>query len=156
MNAPRHAAALGWLLVVAQFALLLAVLLLPPWPWRAADALAAAAGIVLLLLAALLGLWTLRHNRPGNFNVQPTPRARARLITGGPYRYIRHPMYLTVLLAALGLALHAGGMPRLLAALALWPVLAAKAMLEERLLLARWPEYAAYRARTRRLLPGLW
>lgn len=155
MNAPRHAVALGWALVTAQFGLLLALLLLPPWPWRAAVA-ATAAGLLLLLAAALLGIWTLRHNRPGNFNVQPTPRARAQLITGGPYGYIRHPMYLTVLLGALGLALAAGGTPRLLAALALWPVLAAKAMLEERLLLARWPEYAAYRARTRHLLPGIW
>ena len=88
--------------------------------------------------------------------MRPQPRADAHLITDGPYRYVRHPMYVTVLLGAAGWALCAGGLVRALIVLALLLVLNGKAALEERLLLARWPGYAAYRERTRRFLPGVW
>ena len=141
----------AWLYVLAQFGLLAALLLAPPWRWAWQPA-----GVVLLLLAAALAAWTLLHNRPGNFNVRPQPRARGRLVTGGPYRWVRHPMYLAVLLGAAGWAACAGGWLRVAVVLLLVPVLNGKAVLEERLLDARWPEYADYRARTRRFLPGLW
>ena len=144
-------ATLAWLYVLAQFGLLAALLLAPPWRWAWQPA-----GVVLLLLAVALGVWTLLHNRPGNFNVQPQPRARARLITAGPYHYVRHPMYLAVLLGAAGWALCAGGVWRALIVLLLAVVLNGKAVLEERQLRARWPDYADYEARTRRFLPGLW
>jgi len=141
----------AWLYVLAQFGLLAALLVVPPWQWEWR-----LAGSVLLVLAVLLGTWTLLHNRPGNFNVQPQPRARGHLVTDGPYRRVRHPMYITVLLGAAGWADCAGGWWRVLIVLALLLVLNAKAALEERLLQARWPEYAAYRARTWRFVPGLW
>ncbi|MHB8570824.1 MAG: methyltransferase family protein, partial [Metallibacterium sp.] len=150
-KATLRTATLAWLFVLAQFGLLAALLLVPPWRWAWQPA-----GVVLLLLAVLLGAWTLLHNRPGNFNVRPQPRAQGHLVTDGPYRWMRHPMYVTVLLGAAGWALCAGGSGRALIVLALLLVLNAKAALEERLLLARWPEYAAYRARTRRFVPGLW
>jgi protein-S-isoprenylcysteine O-methyltransferase Ste14 len=146
-----HTATLAWLYVLAQFGLLAALLVVPPWQWTWR-----LAGSVLLLLALLLGAWTLLYNRPGNFNVQPQPRARGHLVTDGPYRRVRHPMYVTVLLGAAGWADCAGGVWRVLIVLLLLLVLNAKAALEERLLLARWPEYAAYRARTWRFVPGLW
>ena len=141
----------AWLYVLAQFGLLAALLLAPPWRWAWQPA-----GVVLLLLAVALVVWTLLHNRPGNFNVQPQPRARGQLVTGGPYRWVRHPMYLAVLLGAAGWALCTGGVWRALIVVLLVPVLNGKAVLEERLLAARWPEYADYSARTRRFLPGLW
>ena len=146
-----RSASLSWFYVLAQFGLLAALLVVPPWRWAWQPI-----GIILLVLAALLGAWTLRHNRPGNFNVRPQPRANAHLITDGPYRYVRHPMYVAVLLGAAGWALCAGGLARTLIVLALLLVLNGKAALEERLLLACWPEYATYRARTRRFLPGVW
>ncbi len=143
----RDARMLATALVVLQLALLAALLL----PWSA-DSFGLS-GFVPLALAAALGAWALTANRPGNFSVLPAPRTGARLVTGGPYRYVRHPMYLAVLLAALGLALgwrtpvHAMAFP----ALAL--VLHVKAGLEERLLLARFPAYRDYRERTPRILP---
>jgi protein-S-isoprenylcysteine O-methyltransferase Ste14 len=134
-------------LVVLQLGLFAALLL--PWSSERFEMSA----IVPLVLAASLGVWALTANRPGNFSVFPTPRKGARLVTGGPYRHVRHPMYLAVLLAALGLALgwHTTVHAMSFAALAL--VLHVKAGLEERLLLARFPEYRDYRQRTPRILP---
>ena len=97
----------GGLLVAAQLSLLvvLATQALLSWrlqPWTPQAWLVIAAGTA-------LGAWALSANRPGNFNVHPAPRAGGRLVSDGPYRWIRHPMYSALLLAGLGVVLGAGG-----------------------------------------------
>ena len=92
----------GTLLVVLQFGLLtgLAVLAsptvlqgaIPPGAW------------VMTGAALALAAWALIHNRPGNFNIRPAPKTCGTLVTTGPYRLIRHPMYTSVLLGAAALA----------------------------------------------------
>jgi protein-S-isoprenylcysteine O-methyltransferase Ste14 len=54
----------------------------------------------------LIGLYTLAHNRLGNFDIYPEPLPDACLVTSGPYRWIRHPMYMSLLLTMLGIALY--------------------------------------------------
>ena len=77
-----------------------------------------------------------------------------RLVTHGPYRIIRHPSYLGLIVTLLGWSLaFRSGVGLLLVALTLLP-LQARIVAEERLLAATFgAEYAAYRARTWRLLP---
>ena len=79
------------------------------------------------------------------------------LVTGGIYGVIRHPSYLGLLVNAVGWALaFRSGVGLLLAALILPPLLA-RINAEERLLRAHFGgEYAAYRARTWRLIPGVY
>ncbi|NML16626.1 methyltransferase family protein [Azohydromonas caseinilytica] len=105
--------------------------------------------------AVLLGLWALSANRPGNFNIRPTPRPGGRLVQHGPYRWIRHPMYSAVLLAGLATARMAQGPAAWVVLAALAAVLLVKAGLEERALGALHPGYADYVRRTRRFIPGL-
>lgn len=144
----------GSLLVTLQFALL-GVL-----AWQALPALGRdgwPADAILLAAAALgLGLWALSANRPGNFNIHPTPREDGTLVQHGPYRWIRHPMYSTLLLAGLAAARLAGGIAPWLTLTALAVVLAAKAAVEERALLLHHAGYAAYRRRSWRFVPGLY
>lgn len=106
-----------------------------------------------LAAAAALGVWTLAHNSPGNFSVFPEPLANARLVTTGPYAFVRHPMYLAVLLLAVGFAIGWRGIVHAAACVVLIFVLYAKAVREERLLRERFAEYAAYQARTARIVP---
>jgi len=73
----------------------------------------------------------------------------------GPYRWIRHPMYTAVIACSLAAAWGGASPWDWLAATALIAVLAIKALLEERWILAVHPDYSAYRARTRRFIPGL-
>jgi protein-S-isoprenylcysteine O-methyltransferase Ste14 len=72
---------------------------------------------------------------------------RRALVDRGPYRFLRHPIYVGGFLFFAGLSLVFS-----VYALALTALLAsfwvAKARLEERHLLARFPDYAAYRRRT--------
>ncbi len=139
----------GRLLVAAQFALLAWLI----WPLTAqAWSLPA---LALLACALALGLWTLAHNRPGNFNIRPEPKPSGRLVTGGPYRYVRNPMYSAVLLFAAAEVVAYDDPWKILCWLALALVLLTKALLEERGLRALFPGYAAYARRVRRFIPGV-
>ena len=104
---------------------------------------------------AALGAWALTANRPGNFNVRPIPREGGRLVQEGPYRWIRHPMYTALIMCGVAAASARGSAWDWIAALALAAVLFVKAGVEERWMLLAHPGYAAYRARTRRFLPGI-
>jgi len=80
-----------------------------------------------------------------------------RIVRTGPYAIVRHPMYagMVPVMAGMGLFLHSTAAT--VAALVPTAILAARIVLEERLLRARFPEYAEYAAAVRwRLLPGVW
>jgi protein-S-isoprenylcysteine O-methyltransferase Ste14 len=87
------------------------------------------------------------------FGVLPDVRG---LVTRGPYRIVRHPLYLGELTAALGIVI---GAQRWAPALAAWLVCVGLQLVrtryEERSLRAEFPEYAPYADRTKRLIPGL-
>lgn len=80
----------GSVLVLLQFGLL-AVLALLAWPAVEHGAIPLAG-------------WAFTANRPGNFNIHPSPRVGGTLVTSGPDAWIRHPMYTSLLLGALALA----------------------------------------------------
>ncbi len=83
------------------------------------------------------------------------PRARG-LVTGGPYRYIRHPMYLGEFVAFGGTLLTVLSPLTITVYGAFVALQLYRVSWEERTLAAAFPEHAAYRAATSRLLPGLY
>jgi protein-S-isoprenylcysteine O-methyltransferase Ste14 len=89
-------------------------------------------------------------------HVLPEPRADAQLVARGPYRFIRHPMYASLLIFTLALVLAAPAWWRWLIWLALLVNLVLKLSYEERMLVARFPAYAAYQERTWRLVPWVY
>jgi protein-S-isoprenylcysteine O-methyltransferase Ste14 len=98
-------------------------------------------------------LWTLAHNRPGNFNIRPEPKASGHLVTAGPYRYLRHPMYSALLLFCAAEVVAYADAVKVLALLLMLAVLWMKSVLEERGLRERYPEYADYARRVKRFVP---
>ena len=113
-------------------------------------------GVVLFATGGALRLWpvfVLGNRFSGLVAIQPGHT----LATTGIYAVIRHPSYLGLLVNSLGWALaFRSGVGVLLSALLIPPLLA-RIHAEERLLRAQFGEaYDAYRARTSRLIPGLY
>jgi protein-S-isoprenylcysteine O-methyltransferase Ste14 len=134
-------------LVAAQLAAIAHLLLTGPW-------VAKHPVWVWVELAGLaLALWAVWAMSPRHLRIGPEVAADARLVTRGPYRFVRHPMYLSVLLATLALVLHHFSVARLIVWLALAVVFVWKLRVEERLLADRFPEYPEYQRRTKRLIP---
>ncbi len=111
-----------------------------------------AAGLVLVALAAGLSLVSLL-TMGKLFGVRPALRG---LVTSGPYRLIRHPMYLSYVLADIGYNLQEWNFVTLLLVLVGWASLVYRIHAEERLLSqhAEWPAYVVLVRY--RLFPGLW
>jgi protein-S-isoprenylcysteine O-methyltransferase Ste14 len=87
------------------------------------------------------------------FGILPDVRG---LVTRGPYRLVRHPLYLGELTAVFGIVL--GSHDPLWAGVAWLACLGlqlARTGYEERNIAAEFPEYAEYAARTKRLVPGV-
>ncbi len=97
--------------------------------------------------------FTLLHNRPGNFSILPSPTAKASFISSGPYRFIRHPMYTSLLLIVLGPVLFYGHILNLVFYGVLLVVMMAKTRIEEDHLRTRFANYDEYSRATRRFLP---
>lgn len=110
-------------------------------------------GACLIAAALALALWAARTLRAAKTTVS-VRRAAARLVTGGPFRFSRNPIYLafTLLTAGVGLAAGKGGV--LLALLGVLPLVQRGAIvLEERHLEERFGErYLRYRRSVRRWL----
>lgn len=88
-----------------------------------------------------------------SFSIMPEAR---RLVTGGPYRLVRHPLYIAEFIASVGAVLPVAS----IWTLPIWVLQIAyqirRMRYEEEVLTATFPEYRAYAARTARLLPGIW
>ncbi len=113
-------------------------------------------GILLLeVFSIILGLWAIFSMRSGKLNVFPEVRTGAILITKGPYRWIRHPMYLAVILLGLSLLLNDFSWWRA----GVWGILCMNLLLkirhEEKILIVKIPEYSHYIQSTKRLIPFL-
>jgi protein-S-isoprenylcysteine O-methyltransferase Ste14 len=120
--------------------------------WVPGDSAWAEGGLVLVTLAACLSAASLITMRRW-FGVRPALRG---LATTGPYRLVRHPMYLAYLLADIGYNLQEWNSGTALMVAAGWLSLLYRIRAEERILArhADWPNYVA-RVR-HRLVPGLW
>lgn len=108
---------------------------------------------IAVVASIALGIYTLLYNRLGNFNIRPEPKASGRLITSGPYRLIRHPMYGALMLAMAAFVAAEQSALKLGLWIALGLILLAKAGFEEQLMSEKFPNYQDYRERSKRFIP---
>ena len=107
----------------------------------------------LLSMAVIIGSIAVINMKFNNLNIIPTLKDNHQLRTHGIYKYIRHPMYTSVLLSCLALVL---SNPHWIAQLVMTVLLInliLKSNFEEKLLLKRFKGYSKYRQKTGRFLP---
>jgi protein-S-isoprenylcysteine O-methyltransferase Ste14 len=113
------------------------------WPTAGLALVSIAAGVSLASLVTIGKL----------FGIRPALRG---LVTSGPYKFIRHPIYLSYVLADIGYNLQEWNSVTLLLVLAGWASLVYRIQAEERVISGH-PEWPAYATSVRyRILPGLW
>ena len=114
-----------------------------------AGALVASVCLVVALGTAVVTLNTLGRS----FSI--TPQAR-RLVTQGPYRIVRHPLYLAEAMAIAAVTVASGTTTMMVAAAVVLASQVRRAQLEERLLSDTFPEYSEVFRNVARFLPGIY
>jgi protein-S-isoprenylcysteine O-methyltransferase Ste14 len=111
-------------------------------------------GLVVWAAGLALAVWA-RLYIGRNWGMPMTKRNDPDLVTTGPYRLIRHPIYTGVILGVIGTAL-ATSLYGLIAAAVMLAYFGYSAHSEERFLAERFPDtFPPYKARTKMLIPFL-
>jgi len=125
--------------------------------WSPVPAWIQGAGAVLLLCSFTLFFLTFQANSYLSTVVRIQEERGHTVVSTGPYRHVRHPMYAAFLLYMLGTPLLLGSWYGVLLGLVFMLVLARRAVLEEGTLRQELQGYADYMARVRyRILPYVW
>lgn len=113
-----------------------------------------AIGLAVLVAGLGLAVWA-RIYLGRNWGMPMTEKDEPELVTSGPYRFIRHPIYSGLLLGMVGTALATN--PYWFIALGIMGVyFTYSALVEEGLMTASFPAvYPDYKARTKMLIPFL-
>ncbi|MCL4530469.1 MAG: isoprenylcysteine carboxylmethyltransferase family protein [Chloroflexi bacterium] len=115
------------------------------------------AGLIIILAGLIVRVWSraaLKNQYSGYLRI----KTGHKLVTEGPYRFVRHPGYSGLLLIALGISIGYSSIIGLLVIpLMLFPALAYRINIEEKLLTDEFGDrYRAYARSTKRLIPILW
>ncbi len=108
---------------------------------------------LLLSMAVIIGSIAVINMKFNNLNIIPELKDNHQLRTHGIYKFIRHPMYTSVLLSCLALVL---SNPHWIAQFVMTVLLInliLKSNFEEKLLLKRFKDYSKYRQKTGRFFP---
>lgn len=109
--------------------------------------------LMISAVGGFVGFSALFHNRIGNFRVYPEIKPGFKLITDGPYRHIRHPMYTSVMLAVLGTSIYLNHPLNYLGLCMTVIAVTLKALKEEHLISVENPVYQEYMSRTTMFIP---
>jgi len=114
-------------------------------------------GGILFLLGYAIVIWAMYTNPFFSSIVRIQKERDHAAVSGGPYRFVRHPGYVGMLTSALGGAALLGSTWALIPFALYLALVVLRAALEDQTLQAELPGYAEYAQKTRfRLLPGVW
>ena len=110
--------------------------------------------IILILVAAFPSLWAILIMKD-KLRITPEPSKGSKLITSGPYKYIRHPMYATVISVTLIWILYDFSFVRLVVYILLVLNMVVKMFYEENILKNSFEGYNEYMIKSKRIIPFL-
>jgi len=136
----------GIVLVTLQVTCLLYILVTTPVKWSVIS-------FILLVISILLLVWAISSMSRSKLRVLPDPAKWATLVTIGPYRFVRHPMYTSLIIGSLALVILYPATERIAVLIILILVLLLKLNYEEKMLSKKFAEYSVYKQKTYRLIP---
>lgn len=110
------------------------------------------AGDIFIIAGMAFSVYSVPHLGK-NFSIIPQAR---NLVQSGPYKFVRHPLYLGELISSVGLVLAAVTFSMILYFVCLVICQVYRALQEEKILTSVFPEYHNYRSKTARFLPGIY
>ncbi|OFY49307.1 MAG: hypothetical protein A2W85_15615 [Bacteroidetes bacterium GWF2_41_31] len=113
-------------------------------------------GLLVEAAGVFFGLRAIFVMKIGNFRIAPLIKVGSVLVTSGPYKYIRHPMYLAQVVVVAPLVVDYFSWVRLAVILILIVNLLVKIQFEEKQLINHFPDYAEYRKNSWKLIPFLY
>jgi protein-S-isoprenylcysteine O-methyltransferase Ste14 len=114
------------------------------------------AGVVLLLVGS--GLYGMARRSLGKFYSEAVRiMPEHKLVMSGPYRFVRHPLYLGEILFYLSIPMVLGSLYGFIAMLVLIPMLLYRIRIEEKILVSKFgQEYLEYAHRAKKLIPYIY
>ncbi len=113
-------------------------------------------GLLFQIIGVAVGLWGILIMGIGNFNIQPEVKSDS-LITAGPYKWIRNPMYMAVILFYVPIVLQNFSWINTLVFIVLLITILLKIYSEEKFLEERFGNnYLEYKRKTKRLIPFIY
>ena len=154
-----------WDEILMRAANLMGMLLIPAvagldlgrYGWSSLDIIYAVPGFVLFILGAVLITWAMIVNRYFESTVRIQEDRDHEVVSTGPYRFVRHPGYLSGILWMSSVPLILGSLYTLLPVMIYSVMMILRTHLEDRTLRDELPGYAEYAERVRfRLVPWVW
>jgi protein-S-isoprenylcysteine O-methyltransferase Ste14 len=125
--------------------------------WSALSGSTQMLALAVLILAAALQAWAMAVNPFFSSAIRIQTDHNHEPVTSGPYRFIRHPGYLAMIILVPATALVLGSLAALIPAVCYSALILWRTKREDEFLAERLAGYAAYAAQIRyRLVPGFW
>ncbi len=109
----------------------------------------------IFFIGFIIGIYAIYCNKLHNFNIIPEIKDNANLVTHGIYKYVRHPMYLSVAVMMLGTIIFNLNFVNIFIYLILILALFLKARKEEKLWSKKIPQYSDYMKSSKMIIPYL-
>jgi protein-S-isoprenylcysteine O-methyltransferase Ste14 len=114
-------------------------------------------GLLVTILGYALFLWAMASNAFFSEGVRIQVERDHAVVSGGPYRYVRHPGYVGAILAQVATPFLLGSLWALIPGLVSAMLYVVRTHLEDKTLIEELPGYREYAQQTSyRLMPGVW
>lgn len=110
--------------------------------------------LIFILTGSTLGFWAM-YTMKFKFPIEPSNSKVTKIYQEGPYRYIRHPMYTSLILLGTGFIINEPKIQNVLALVFMIVILQLKSSYEEILLSAKFKEYTDYKDNSKKFIPFL-
>lgn len=112
--------------------------------------------LILQVSGLILGVWSVVEMSRSKLNISPVPRSGAIFIHRGPYKLIRHPMYLSLLLVLIPMMIFNNSVVGWIVFIIFIINLILKLSYEEQLLVNTFEKYKDYQKHSWRLIPWIY